>query len=177
MEPQTHRPLGPLQEEHNEPQRKRRCLPVDTLDSAIRADDVQQLERALSETPGLVNGIDGETPPLVLAIRLGHNRVAKLLLERGADVNTKLPYDDNIGTAGGTAMHIGAALANLEMVVAMATARGNLGATGCNGVTPIFIGGCPTRAHGAIANHPTIHHELPTLHDPRQLHRKATWRW
>ena len=80
------------------------------LFAAIRADDVQQLERALSEgasvdsTAVIEAGPVYDFPPyssfsarvtataLMLAIRLKSNRIARLLLERGADTCTRGPH-------------------------------------------------------------------------------------
>ena len=74
--------------------------PDGPLFAAIRANDVRRLERALSEGAS-VDGtvaveeeeatafffVFGTVTALILAIGLGHNRVARLLLERGADVH------------------------------------------------------------------------------------------
>ena len=111
----------------------------------VRGDDVQQLERALSEgasvdSMGAVEAEDGFSPvyltgvvtALVLAVGLGRNRIARLLLERGADVHAQ----DGGGT---TAVYIGAEFGNVEMIVALAAAGGDVNAADDDGFTPVFI--------------------------------------
>ena len=118
--------------------------PGNPLFAAIRADDVQMLERALFEGAS-VDGtaaleeeeatdfvVDTATA-LMLAIRLGHNRIARLLLERGADVRAR-------GRFGVTAMHVGADVGNVEIIGALAAAGGDLNSTEGFGNTPIWIG-------------------------------------
>ena len=70
------------------------------LVAAIRGDDVQLAERALSEGASVDSTGDVEKEPkvsagvvtaLMLAVKLGRNRIAKLLLERGADVHARRP--------------------------------------------------------------------------------------
>ena len=122
--------------------------PPDTpLFAAIRADDVQRLERVLSEGASVDGTValeaedgfpptvyaNGTVTALMLAVGLGHNRVARLLLERGADVHAR-------GGFGATAMHFGAAFGNVEMIAALAAAGGDINATANDGCTPICIG-------------------------------------
>ena len=70
---------------------------------------------------------------LMLAIRLGHNRIARLLLERGADVHARDSF-------GSTAVCIGAWFGNVEMVAALVAAGGDLNAANEDGATPIWTG-------------------------------------
>ena len=123
--------------------------PPDTsLFAAIRAGDVQRLERALSggasvDATVALEAEDGFPPTvyangtvtaLMLAVGLGHNRVARLLLERGADVHAQ---GCDIGA---TAVHIAADFGNVEMIAALAAAGSDLSAADANGATPIWIG-------------------------------------
>ena len=116
--------------------------PPDTsLFAAIRTDDVQRLERALSEGASVdataLEAEDGYTvTALMLAIGLGHNRVARLLLERGADVHAR-GCDISIDA---TAVHIAADIGNVEMIAALAAAGSDLSAADASGATPIWIG-------------------------------------
>ena len=118
--------------------------PDNPLFAAIRADNVQRLERALSEGASVdstaavkeeeaTDFFFGTVTALILAIRLGHNRVARLLLERGADVRAR-------GRVGTTALYFGAGFGNVEMIAALAAAGGDLAAADANGATPIWIG-------------------------------------
>ena len=117
-----------------------------SLFAAIRADDVRRLERALSEgasvdSTAAVEAEDGFPPgysagavtALMLAVGLGRNRIARLLLERGADVHARAHY-------GFTAVHLGAELGNVEMIVALAAAGGDVNAASSGGATPIWFG-------------------------------------
>ena len=117
-----------------------------SLFAAIRADDVRRLERALSEgasvdSTAAVEAEDGFSPEysagavtaLMLAVWLGRNRIARLLLERGADVHARDHH-------GFTAVHHGAESGNVKMVVALAAAGGDVNAADSGSATPIWIG-------------------------------------
>ena len=117
--------------------------PDDPLFAAIRADDVQRLERALSEgalvdsTAALeeeeaTDFFSGTVTALILATRLGHNRIARLLLERGADVHERDDF-------GATAVQVGAEFGNVKMIVALAAAGGDVNAADDDGFTPVLI--------------------------------------
>ena len=119
--------------------------PDNPLIAAIRADDVQRLERALSEGASVdsraeVEAADGfpaaysgyTVTVLMLAVGLGRNRIARLLLERGADVHAR-------DRSGATAVHIGADFGNVEMIVALAAAGGDLNAADDDGFTPVYM--------------------------------------
>ena len=123
--------------------------PPDTpLFAAIRADDVQRLERALSEGASVDGTValeaedgfpptvyaNGTVTALMLAVGLGRNRVARLLLERGADVHARAC------SIGATAVYIAADFGNVEMIAALAAAGGDLSAADADGATPIWIG-------------------------------------
>ena len=99
--------------------------PDKVLFAAIRAGDVQlflgALECALFEGASVdsraaVEAADGfpegyewvKVTALMLAVRLGRNRIANLLLERGSDVHARVPF------FGATAVHIGAEFGNVE---------------------------------------------------------------
>ena len=122
--------------------------PGTSLFAAIRANDVQRLERALSGEGASVDGtvavkeeeatefFSGTMTALMLAVGLGHNRVARLLLERGADVHARGCAD--IWCA--TALHIAADFGNVEMIVALGAAGSDLSAADADGGTPIWIG-------------------------------------
>ena len=72
----------------------------------------------------------------MLAVGLGRNRIARLLLERGPDVHAR----DGFGaTSAATAVHIGAEFGNVEMIVALATAGGDVNAADDGGFTPVCI--------------------------------------
>ena len=116
------------------------------LFAAIRADDVRRLERALSEgasvdSTAAVEAEDGLPPgysagavtALMLAVGLGRNRIARLLLERGADVHARAHH-------GTTTVHLGADSGNVEMLVALAAAGGDVNAADSGGATLIWIG-------------------------------------
>ena len=157
------------------------------LFAASRADDVRRLERALSEGAsvdgaGAVEAEDGFPPAysrrgvtaLKLAVGLGRNRIAKLLLERGADVRD---------LRGPTAVFVGADFGNVEMVVALAAAGGDVNAVTTGGLTPIWIGerrgvnGCAsapsfTTSHVAASPCQPYH----TGHRPQQVREGATRR-
>ena len=128
-----------------------------SLFAAIRANvrecrRVRRLERALSEGASVDSVaaleadeeedgfLTGAVPALVLAVRLGRNRIAKLLLERGADVHACA------GAAGVTALHVSAVRGNVEMTVALAAAGGDVNAAAAAaaadlyGLTPMLIG-------------------------------------
>ena len=133
----------------DEPQPKRRCLPTDndTLHKAVRADDIQQLERALSEgatidSTSVAEAEDGfeldEYPggavtALMLAIRLGRNHIARLLLERGADVHAR-------ASSGATPLYVSADVGDVEMIQALVAVGGDVHATENDGATPILTG-------------------------------------
>jgi len=119
--------------------------PDDSLFAAIRADDFQRLERALSEGASVdstaavaaADGFpeiytEGIVTALILAVGLGHNRIARLLLERGADVHARAAF-------GTPAVHIGAYFGNVEMIVALAAAGGDVNVAWNSGSTPVFI--------------------------------------
>ena len=74
-----------------------------------------------------------EMTALMLAIRLGHNRIAKLLLERGANARWRRPKDR------ATALHVCAEFANVEMIHAIATSRGKVEAANISGDTPVIV--------------------------------------
>lgn len=62
------------------------------------------------------NGLERNTPPIVLAAERGHLRIVQLLLDKGADVNAASP-------SGETALH-GAADKSFKAVVELLLARG-----------------------------------------------------
>ena len=113
------------------------------LFAAIRADDAQQLERALSEGASVDGTMEeplfwtGAITALMLAIKLGRNRIAKLLLERGADVHARRPHNS------ATALHVLCGVlcvANVDMLTALGTAGGDVNAVTDDGDTPILCG-------------------------------------
>ena len=143
------------------------------LFAAIRADDAQQLERALSEGASVDSTVhveeeDGFPAPysgstaLMLAVGLGHNRIAKLLLERGAGVHTRDPF-------GTTAMYFGARFGNVEMIAALVDAGGDVHVASPRGTSLIWIGksresGPPALPPTNVANPPhTAPLAAPTL--------------
>ena len=114
------------------------------LFAAIRADDAQQLERALSEGASVDSTaalkaedgfpeINSTATALMLAVGLGHNRIAKLLLEHGANVHTRGPF-------GATAMYFGARFGNVEMIAALVDAGGDVNVVDARGASTIWIG-------------------------------------
>jgi ankyrin repeat protein len=72
--------------------------------------------------------------PLRLAIELGQHRVAKLLVEKGADVHCKRPSD------GATAMFLCACFADAGVIKVVAAAGGDVEAATKDGTTPIAAG-------------------------------------
>ena len=137
-----------LQDADNPPAAPPPAEPPDSslLFAAIRADDAQQLERALSEgasvdSTAALKAEDGfpaaylakPVTALMLAVGLGHNRIAKLLLERGAGVHTRSPV-------GATAMCHGARFGNVEMIAALVHAGGDVNVANAHGTSPIWIG-------------------------------------
>jgi len=114
------------------------------LFAAIRADDVQQLERALSEGASVDSTVNveeeavgllsaGPLTALMFAIALGRTRTTKHLLERGADVHAQRAHN------GTTAMHIAAVFGNVEMVTVLTAAGSDVNAAVNDGVTPVCI--------------------------------------
>ena len=169
--------------------------PPDTsLFAAIRADDVQQVERALSEGASFdgttaLEAADGFPPTgyfngtvtaLMLAVGLGRNRIASLLLKRGADVHAR-------GCSiGATAVHIAANFGNVEMIAALAPAAGsNINTADAGGATPIWMGEqrgfasittLPIRAFHPSCSCPPRRPINLLLRCPRQVHGTATRR-
>ena len=116
------------------------------LCAAIRAGDVPSLERMLSEgvsvdSTAAVEAEDGfpseylgqAVTALMLAIGLRRNRIARLLLERGANVRA-------FRCLGETALHTGAAFGNVEMIRVLIAAGNDIHAADDNGATPILYG-------------------------------------
>ena len=113
-----------------------------SLIAAVRADDLAEFEQALAAgAPVESTGLPGKTwgtapvPALMLAITLGRNRIAKLLLELGADAHWQHP------TRGETAMHACAYFGNVEMARQLATLGANLETLSDlpRGATPVWI--------------------------------------
>ena len=166
--------------------------PPDTpLFAAIRADDVQRLERALSEGASVDGTValeaedgfpptvyaNGTVTALMLAVGLGRNRVARLLLERGANVHARG------GNIGASAVHIAADFGNVEMIAALATAGSDIHAADANGGTPICTG--EQSGFASITTLPIVAPPCPLssrrpinllLRCPRQVHGRATQR-
>ena len=122
------------------------------LFAAIRADDAQQLERALSEGASVDSTVNVEAEDgfpvtylakpvtaLMLAVGLGHNRIAKLLLEHGANVHAP-------GLFGATATYFGARFGNVEMIAALVDAGGDVNVADARGASPMWIGKSRTPA-------------------------------
>ena len=110
---------------------------------AVRADDVVQLEQALSDGASVnstttvgdeVKFSAGSVSALMLSIKLGNDQAARLLLERGADVHWPRPHN------GFNPLHVAASTANLEMIEALAAAGSHLDATNNQGITPVVQG-------------------------------------
>jgi hypothetical protein len=138
--------------------------------AAIRADDAQQLERALSEGASVdsttaLKAEDGfpagylakPVTALMLAVGLGHNRIAKLLLERGAGVHTRGPF-------GTTATYHGACFGNVKMIAALVDAGGDVNVTDARGNSPIWIGESREFESGPPALPPTNVADRSTSH-------------
>ena len=116
--------------------------PDDSLFAAIRADDVQRLERALSEGASVNSTMNveaekglsaGVVTALMRAITLGRNNIAKLLLERGADVHARRPHNSM------TALRMAAMRGNVETVGVLAELGACVKTPKNNGATPVFI--------------------------------------
>ena len=137
------------------------------LFAAIRANDIQQLERALLEGASVdsivhVEAEDGfpasclakTVTALMLAIGLGRNHIAQLLLERGADVHARGPW-------GAPATYFSARFGNAEMIAALVQAGGAVNGAHAHGASPIWIGKSspPTNVADTPRTPPT-----PTLH-------------
>ena len=110
---------------------------------AVRANDVVQLEQALSEGASVdstttvgdeIQFSEGSVSALMLSIKLGNDQAARLLLERGADVHWPRPHN------GFNPLHVAASTANLEMIEALAAAGSHLDATTNQGITPVVQG-------------------------------------
>jgi ankyrin repeat protein len=76
----------------------------------------------------------------MLAVELGHNFVAKLLLEHGANVHTRGPF-------GATAVYRGALVGNVEMIAALVGAGGDVNVADARGASPIWIGKSTESGH------------------------------
>ena len=165
-----------LQDAENPPAAPPPAEPPDSslLFAAIRADDAQQLERALSEGASVdstvhVEAEDGfpagyvakPVTALMLAVGLGHNRIAKLLLERGAGVHTRGPF-------GTTAMYFGARFGNVEMIAALVDAGGDVNVADARGASPMWIG--KSRKSGPPALPPTNVADPPHTAPPPKPH-------
>lgn len=110
---------------------------------AVRANDVVQLEQALSEGASVDSTTTvgdeakfsaGSVSALMLSIKLGNDQAARLLLERGADVHWPRPHN------GFNSLHVAASTANLEMIEALAASGSHLDATTNQGLTPVVQG-------------------------------------
>ena len=95
--------------------------------------------------------LTGVVTALVLAVGLGRNRIARLLLERGADVHAR-------ARNGATALWVGAESGNVEMIVALAAVGGDVNAAAGGGATPIW--------RPSVRGEDSIHKRLPTLVSP-----------
>ncbi len=101
------------------------------LQEAVREDDWRRVKKLLE------TGADPDTegpfgPLLLMALLLGHMTVARLLVEAGADVNI---CDDN----GWTPLHWAAKAGDMELIIAVAEADGDLLAPDRNGNTPMDV--------------------------------------
>jgi len=99
-------------------------------DTAMRG-DVAAITAALDAGAG-VDESGGPATPLYLAVRGGHLAAAKLLIERGADVNAA---DDK----GQTALHLSVASAEDSVVKLLAARGANLEARDGGGRTPLDL--------------------------------------
>lgn len=127
--------------------------PAASLFAAIRAEvrecrGIQQVECALSEGASVDSTaaleaeeeedgfLTGNATALMLAIALGRKRIAKLLLERGADVHVR-------ASSGVTALHVAVLCRDVKMSLALATAGGGVNEAAAAGIyclTPMLIG-------------------------------------
>jgi cytochrome c len=134
------------------------------IHDAAKRGDVAAITAALDAGAG-VNENDGNATPLYLAVRGGHFAAAKLLIERGADVNAvptpllgpalmpavaqskidliKLLLDaganSNLQRGGETALHIAARSGCLDCVKALVEAGADVNAKTKDGKTPIHL--------------------------------------
>jgi len=135
------RPSGPP------PKRRRRGAPSNASEAAvwdsILTGNAGRLERELCKgvsadisatvtLPGR-RFSEGVATALMLAVELGHNDLAKLLLDRRADVNARRPHN------GVTALHIAARVSNVEMIKALAELGACVKTANSRGVTPVWV--------------------------------------
>ena len=139
--------------------------PDDLLLEAIGDDDFQEAERALSEgasVDAVQNPLWNNTA-LIHAVELRRNRIARLLIGRGADLHAQ---DTGVGL---TALHIATQDGNLEMVLALTKAGADVNIGDNEGETPIFAGekndvlAPPTSLQPTFAAQPP---KLPHRHTP-----------
>ncbi len=107
--------------------------PAPPLFEAIRAGDVEAVERCLADGAGLEdrNPADGSTP-LSTAAYLGAEGVARLLLEKGAEVGTR-------NQDGSSPLHAAALMGHASIVELLAEHGGDVDVRDAKGATPLHI--------------------------------------